>query len=179
MRTAFAGKMASGKSYAAQFLQRQYGGTILSFAGHFKKMAYDLWGVTSKTEIYHLADGIDRSGREIYQLLGNMMRDIDPDVWSKLLEKEIKILGSINIFIDDLRFLTEEKMLKKHGFTIIKIDSNEETRISRLKERDGKEPTKEELTNCSETIELKCIDHILYNNKTEFDLVYELERIVL
>ena len=107
MRIAFIGKICSGKSYAAKYLQDNHNFEILSFGEPVKKYA---------TEIFNLKF----KDREIIQDFAQNIKKMDPDVWVNYLIRKLDTIDdSKNIVIDDLRFHNEQCALRKLGFTFM------------------------------------------------------------
>lgn len=125
-RIAFYGPMCSGKTFLANYLVYTYGYTKVGFANKLKALAYELFDVSGK-------DGQDRI---ILQQLGVKMREIDSLVWIKHTLRNIKYLEDNNkhtrIVVDDLRFKNEEHWLRKNGFILIRVESDENTRVARI-----------------------------------------------
>lgn len=112
MKIAFCGKAKSGKTHAANYLQRKHGGYVLSFANALKEKAYALGWDGAK----------DERGRKFLQELGVCVRNYDENYWARQLRREIEEIQltdkMANIFIDDCRFSNEVKMLKDMGFSL-------------------------------------------------------------
>jgi len=124
-RIALTGKMGSGKSTAAQFLQ-DYGFKCFSFAAKLKDLAKELFGMEDKD-------------RKLLQDLGSAMREIQKDVWAIYLVKEIEVycaIGKCRVVVDDLRYLNEAEILRRHGFVLVRlICLDDENRIRWLKDK--------------------------------------------
>ena len=184
MKIAINGRMGTGKTVACNYLKEKYGGTIVSFASPLKKLALDLFDVKYKNDIIEIK-GIFYTGRQIYQMLGNKLREIDPDFWVKKTIKEIVHIekntyfkpSTPNIYNDDMRFENEQKCLKSSGFVIVKLFVNEETRFNRLKERDGYIPPNHVLNACGENIEIE-YDYAIDNSYNTHELFRSLDKIV-
>lgn len=133
---AFTGFAGAGKTTAAQYLGRgqPVGSTIiLSFADRLRsvvKLAMPYLPV----ETFHAKKNDDLanegleglSGRKILQQIGTEgFRALDPDVWVKALEYEVKqrldMNPKIQIFVDDVRFPNEAAMLQRYGH-VYRID---------------------------------------------------------
>ena len=105
-RVAFAGCMASGKSYAAKFLQENWEEKthILSLSTRIKNLVF---GDT----IFDHRDG--------YQMVGTVGRQIDPECWVNMLSKDIKGYNKDdNIIVDDIRYENELIALRSIGFAM-------------------------------------------------------------
>lgn len=118
MIIAITGKMCSGKSTAAKYLEEKYNFKIHSFGEPVKKYAALIFKDTTKN-------------RPIIQDFAQKVKEIDENVWVNYLLRNID--KNDNIVIDDLRFPNEYDALYKLGATIIKIDIDDAFQICRLK----------------------------------------------
>lgn len=122
-RIAICGPMASGKSYAADYLVTHHRYTKMALADKLKAIAYELYGVAGK----------DGDGRRMYQELGDSLRAFDDDVFTKYTISKIKQFYVNNkIVIDDLRLPKEADILRNAGFFIIAVNTDDETRLRRV-----------------------------------------------
>ena len=143
MRIAFSGKICSGKTTAANIVESMLGceaTTKLSVASRVKELAIDLFGMEQKD-------------RKLLQVLGQKMKEIDPDVWIRALIKQVNDCGDKHIVIDDLRFPNELRALRENGFIIIRLEIDPELQLKRIKETypDTWESHVSRLDNISET----------------------------
>lgn len=120
MRIAICGRICSGKSTLARYLEREHGFTILSFASTPKRYASEIFGMEHKD-------------RRLIQDFCEKLREIDRDVWIRHLEKELLLNMDKNIVIDDLRFPNEYDLLRRYNFHIIKLDICSTLQIERIK----------------------------------------------
>lgn len=94
-----------------------------------------------------IKEGKDRS---LLQLLGTEVgRSYDPDLWTKLWEKEVSGSESL-IANDNLRFPNELDSCKRMNFTVVYLDAPLELRVQRYKQKYGEEPTMDQLQHQSE-----------------------------
>jgi len=123
---AFTGKRGSGKDTAAQAL-KDIGYVQMSFADPLREILTIVYGVTTE-ELWDPVlkeKPLDRfpwkSPRELMTVIGTQgFRDlIHQETWVKALER--RALEREHVVIADLRFLTEEAMLKSHDATIIRV----------------------------------------------------------
>ncbi len=102
--------MGTGKDTAVDYLIKKYGGVRLSVAAPLYKILYnsqDIFGFQK------------RKDREFLQWLSDWTRSKNPD---KLVTLAIdKVHHHSNLFISDLRFPNEFNILKKRGWTCIKL----------------------------------------------------------
>lgn len=117
MKIAICGGICSGKSTLAKQLAKRYGLHVHSFANAVKKYAIELFDMKYKN-------------RALIQDFAEKMKEIDKDVWVKMLGKEIEDLD--NIVIDDLRFDNELNYLRSKGFIIVRINIEKIEQIKRL-----------------------------------------------
>lgn len=127
MRIAICAKMRSGKDVLANTLIEDYGFTGFKFSKGIKDIIEE-----------YFPDDIaqKRKMREHYQRIGQSMRGLDHKVWINHTKKEIfshfeEHGYDSDIVISDLRQKNEYEFLKDMGFTIIKIESDRQNRISR------------------------------------------------
>lgn len=107
-RIAICGKICAGKSTLAANLAVDHGFKCLSFAEPIKRYATELFGMTNKD-------------RALIQDFGQKMREIDNDIWIKMLVREIDSNPDKPIVVDDLRFWDEYFTLKNKGFVIVRL----------------------------------------------------------
>jgi hypothetical protein len=161
---AIVGKFASGKTTLADRLIKDYGFTRISFAARMKQIASDVYaggavgGAINKTGDYRVTstDGLvkSRSGREILQFLGQVVKDLDRDFWIKYVAADIRagVYGAGPYVIDDCRFPFEADYLRNEmNFVITKLDTDSTIRVARYERAYGRPPTIQELRHPSET----------------------------
>ena len=118
MKLALIGKMGSGKSTCADYLNKNHNFKILSFGEPVKKYAKEIFNDTTKN-------------RQLIQDFAQKIKEIDQDVWVNYLLRNVKY--SENIVVDDLRFPNEYAALEKAGFKFIKLIISNKFQIERLK----------------------------------------------
>lgn len=125
MKIAVTGKMRSGKDTLANFFIKEL---------HYKQLAF--------------ADGIKQIGneffpeimgkgkpRKMFQVIGQSLREVDPDVWVNHLDRQLKMLQEYGVeafIITDVRQLNEYNYVKEQGFTVIKVEAEDEIRQERI-----------------------------------------------
>ena len=72
--------------------------------------------------------------RHLYQAIGQGMRGIDPNVWLKYMDRNIKRDGLEDIVITDVRQQNEVDMLCRAGFKMVRVrvNANHKTRVKRM-----------------------------------------------
>ena len=142
-RIAICGKLRSGKSLIAEHLVENHGFHRIAFGDSLKYYADHIFPhfteeLTAPDEIFGGTRVIGyRKPRTLYQTFGQMMREIDPDIWLYHAERTIEALSNMRsvkgIVIDDLRQPNEEIWARDNGFTIIRVNANEDTRLRRAR----------------------------------------------
>src|SRR5690625_2643738 len=142
-RVALEGKMRAGKSLIAEHLVAEHGFHRLAFGDALKQYADAIFphfteNITAPDEIFGGTRVIGkRKPRALYQTFGQMMREIDPDIWLRHAADAVSVWESFRgvdgIVIDDLRQPNEEIWARDNGFTIIRVNANEDTRLERAR----------------------------------------------
>lgn len=160
------GKMGSGKSIVAEYLQNNYGYQILKFADPIYAIAKNDYGMTTKDI-------------GLLQLIGNSGREIYPNIWIDImLERLSEYIGKL-VVVDDCRLNSELSALLSANFYPVTVISNTFDRLTRLADK-GLFPTKEELNAITETdLDSMATNYkILLNMMTKEDLFVELEDLI-
>ena len=128
VKLAFGYKRRVGKDTSCDYLIEKYGGVKLSFAEPLYKI------LNFAQEECNFEKTKDR---KFLQFLGTeWARTINDNVWVNLLVKRIKELPALsNIFVSDLRFQNEFKVLKEHGFICIHLKNlslDQPTKVEQL-----------------------------------------------
>jgi hypothetical protein len=151
---AIVGKMGSGKSSLANHLVDVYKYTKVANAGALKALAAMAYGPIDKGEAYEIKDldgfSYERSGREILQGLGQVVKQFDRNFWLRAMSRDMET-KSPPFVCDDTRFPFEATYLKEHGWVIVKLYVPKEVRAERYMNLYGRYPTPEELSHPSET----------------------------
>lgn len=129
-KIALCGRLRSGKDTVANHLYIKYGFSTVAFGDALKKNAHAAFPWVSEFS----------KPRALYQQFGQLMRQIDEDVWIKHAEQAVK--GAIDfragigeeqvgIVITDVRQQNEVDWCRKNGFTLIRVTAPDEDRIAR------------------------------------------------
>ncbi len=140
---AFVGKAGAGKTTAAESLGWSAGPyRRLSFAKALKDMALQIWG-----------DGAHHN-RSLLQRFGVAMRDLDQDVWVRIVVRAIELGreqdSTTRFVVDDCRFPNEYHALRELGFVVVRITAPKFERVDRLM-ANGKLQDESQLDHISET----------------------------
>lgn len=112
MKIAFCARAGAGKTTFADYLVKEKGFKRIAFADALKEVCVKYFGMTTKD-------------RTLLQTVGSKFREIDPEIWIKLVVQKIKYGQYVNIVIDDCRYPNEAEALKELGFKIIKITNRQ------------------------------------------------------
>jgi len=189
MRLALTGKMRSGKSMLADHLWLFYDYTRLSFGEELKRLADDLFADSDaykfepKYEWDSLAGDLNEHGlptgeyvqvghkkpRKLYQDIGQKLRELDEDVWVRQVADGVKLYSEYRstkgLVITDLRQPNEYEWARDNGFTIIRVNADEETRLQRANNA-GDDFTTEDLRHDTEQhIDDFEVDYEIYNGE--------------
>jgi dephospho-CoA kinase len=171
------GRLRSGKDTAANHLYIKYSFNRVAFGDALKKNAHAAFPWVSEFS----------KPRALYQQYGQLMRQIDPDVWIKHAEREVK--GAIDfrvntgaekvgIVITDVRQDNEVAWCRENGFTIIRVTAPDEDRIARAIAA-GDDFTAHDLTHETEmAIDGFVVDYEVTNDGSVDDLKRKIDEIM-
>lgn len=151
---AIVGKMYAGKTTLADALV-ELGYTKMAMAGPLKALGRFAYGPVEKDKSYetvNLETGLVemKSGRQILQQIGQSMKLVDRDIWLKCFINDANAMNGEPYVVDDVRFGFEADHLRRHGWLIVKIQTDTSIRIKRAVDLTGKQPTAAELNHESE-----------------------------
>jgi dephospho-CoA kinase len=132
VKIALSGRLRSGKDTAAHHLHIRHGFDKVAFGDALKKNAHAVFPWVSEFS----------KPRALYQAYGQLMRQIEPNVWIKHAERAVK--GAIDfrvntgaekvgVVITDLRQPNEYEWCRNNGYTIIRVTAPDEDRLLRAK----------------------------------------------
>jgi dephospho-CoA kinase len=132
VKIALTGKMRSGKDTVANHLYIRHSFNRVAFGDALKKNAHATFPWIHEFN----------KPRALYQQFGQLMRQIEPDVWIKHAERAVK--GAIDfrvntgaervgVVITDLRQPNEYVWARNNGYTIIRVTAPDEDRLLRAK----------------------------------------------
>jgi dephospho-CoA kinase len=130
VKIALSGRLRSGKDTVANHLYIKYGFNRVAFGDALKHNAHETFPWISQST----------KPRALYQQFGQLMREIDADVWIKHAERAVN--GAIDfrvntgaeragVVITDVRQSNEVAWCRQNGFTIIRVTAPDEVRIGR------------------------------------------------
>jgi hypothetical protein len=127
MKILLAGKRGSGKDSAAEFLNKQYGGQVTSFAEPLYQMMYacqDIMGIKRHKD------------RVFLTTMGDYFRNINPTIFvdrAMAVSYAINSAG-INVYLSDGRYENELNAAKAEGFYLIQLVASDAKRQERRPE---------------------------------------------
>jgi len=165
IKIAFGCQARVGKDTAADYLIDVYGGECKKFS-------------TPLYDILHYAQ--DRLGfkrekdGQFLQYIGTeWARKKDEDIWANTLLKNIKGSHS-NIYVTDLRFKNEFKLLRKNGFKLVRIIRDDASNDATYGNRNTQHQSEVDLLD----IPLDEWDFVIYNNESLEELKFQLDNLV-
>jgi dephospho-CoA kinase len=177
IKIALTGKMRAGKDEVANHLYIRHNFSRVAFGDALKKNAHATFPWVSEFS----------KPRALYQQYGQLMRQIDPDVWIKHAERAVK--GAIDfrvntgaerigVVITDLRQPNEYEWARNNGFTIIRVTAPDEDRIARAVAA-GDDFTVHDLAHETElAIDGFAVDYEIVNDGSVDDLKRKVEAII-
>lgn len=167
---AIMGKMGSGKSTVASIFKRYFDAQVFSFGQAVKVYAHKYAKYQPKP---------NEKPRRLYQIFGEKCKEVDTDIWIKLLASELQL--ALNVadkpvlaVIDDLRFPNERLWAYENGIEVIQIVTTDLNREKRMEDR-GDLFTTEQLKHISEKwVDILAEDYLIVNNGTLEDLEKEI-----
>ncbi|WP_141431922.1 AAA family ATPase [Bacillus sp. 03113] len=172
------GLLRSGKDTVADYLYAKHGFYCTAFGDSLKRTVAEVfpWSVTSSTK-----------PRALLQQYGQLMREIDPDVWVRHVERKIDAMTryyidkgetEIGVVISDLRQPNEYEWARANGFTIIRVTAPEELRLARARLA-GDDFTESDLDHDTESHVGKFeVDYEIINGGTVEELQAKVDEIM-
>jgi dephospho-CoA kinase len=176
IKIALTGKMRSGKDTVANHLYIRHSFNRVAFGDALKKNAHATFPWVSQFS----------KPRALYQQYGQLMRQVDPDIWIKHAERAVK--GAIDfrvntgaeqigVVITDVRQQNEVDWCRENGFTLIRVTAPDEDRIARAIAA-GDDFSVHDLTHETEqAIDGFAVDYEIVNDGSVDDLKAQIDRI--
>lgn len=185
IKIALTGKMRSGKDTVYGILKDEFKTPSLgdkqvtqyTFGSRLKYFAHELF-----------PDELSKGKpRKLYQEFGQLMRQIDPNVWINKVDEKVRRRvkyasyfnkgsdASIVSIITDLRQPNEYKYCRDNGFHIIRIKASDKTRMARMK-ADGDNVSLGDLKHETETyVDSYDVDYEINNDSLSSSSIYNIE----
>jgi dephospho-CoA kinase len=177
VKIALTGKMRSGKDLCGNHLYIKYGFDRVAFGDALKKHAHATFPWVSEFS----------KPRALYQSYGQLMRQVDENVWVKHAEQAVK--GAIDfrvntgaeqvgVVITDLRQPNEYEWARANGFTVIRVTAPDEDRLWRAKLA-GDDFTEADLEHETEShIDGFAVDYEIHNDGSIDDLKAQIDAVL-
>jgi dephospho-CoA kinase len=177
VKIAFTAKLRAGKDTAAHHLHIKYGFDKVAFGDALKR---------NVNEAFPWVYGPNKP-RALLQQYGQLMREIDPQIWVKHVER--KVNGTIDfrvstgaerigIIISDLRQQNEYDWCRQNGYTIIRVTAPDEDRLWRAKLA-GDDFNEADLEHETEShIDGFAVDYEIHNDGSVDDLQRKVDEIM-
>jgi dephospho-CoA kinase len=177
VKLALTGKLRSGKDTVADHLYIRHGFDKVAFGDALKKNAHATFPWVSEFS----------KPRALYQQFGQLMREIDPDVWVKHAEQAVNgaidfrvAIGAeqVGIVLTDVRQENEVAWCRENGFTLIRVTAPDEDRIARAISA-GDDFTAHDLTHETElAINGFAVDYEIVNDGSVDDLKRQVDAVI-
>jgi dephospho-CoA kinase len=177
VKIALTGKLRSGKDTVANHLYIRHGFNRAAFGDALKKNAHATFPWVSEFS----------KPRALYQSYGQLMRQIDPDVWIKHAERAVKGAIDFNvntgaeqigIVLTDVRQENEVAWCRENGFTIIRVTAPDDDRIARAIAA-GDDFTVHDLAHETEqAIDTFDVDAVVVNDGSVVDLQAKVDSVI-
>lgn len=179
MKIALVGKMRSGKDTIAEYANEHYFFARFAFGDGIREVCRLLFPEQMK-------DG--SKPRSLLQGVGQLMRQLEPDVWvnkcfSEIKEEEVafaKVIkhDCLDVIITDLRQPNEFKRCKEEGFIIIKVHCDDELRLQRILSQNDQFDMKDLHHETEIHIDSYDCDFVINNDGSLEDLYKQFDEIV-
>lgn len=136
-RIALCGPLGCGKSATAHKLAELSGGLPMSLSAPLRAVADGMAA----------ADGRSAPQRSDWQELSKYRAG---DTWIKILDYNLRGRDHQALFVENLRFPDECEFLRERGFFLVRLQVSEMILYYRREERDGGQPTAEQMAHESE-----------------------------
>lgn len=169
LRIALIGERGAGKDICAQHLAN-YGCQKISIAHPIKAVTYAAMG----------ACGIDTTKkgaiRKALQDAGLAARGIDDDLWVRSLIDRHDLTSSqaTGYVVTDVRYKNESDMLRRVGFTMLRVEAPEEMRRARSLERGDGSWLDDDAMHPSETEQRGITADFIVSNDSDLEHLYTL-----
>lgn len=123
------GKLRSGKDTVANRLYISHDFHRVAFGDELKRLAHETFPHISEAS----------KPRALYQEFGQKVREMDPDVWIRHVDRKVKALINVHaphkdrvgIVVTDVRQKNELEWCRANGFTVVRVSAPDDVRIGR------------------------------------------------
>lgn len=169
MKIALMGYARSGKDTVAQMIR-----------GELNKVWTAAFGDELKVQFHKTFSDIpaDPKPRDGYEKFGQVLREIDPDIWIKPVHGLMKFIeanwADRHIVVTDLRQPNEAKWAKENGFTIVYVHASDEIRMGRA----AGDAQWHSINSSEAEIWMIDYDYCIYNEDNERVLLEQVKRMI-
>ena len=177
VKIALTGKLRAGKDEVARHLYIKYEFDRVAFGDALKRQAHEVFPWISEAA----------KPRALYQQFGQLMREIEPDVWIKHVERKVNGVidfrvntgaERVGIVVTDLRQQNEVDWCRANGFTLIRVTAPDDVRIARAIKA-GDNFSENDLEHVTESaIDRFDCDFEIYNEGTVEELQAQVDAII-
>lgn len=169
LRIALIGGARTGKDTIATYLRSK---------ATFKRLAF---GDAMKRRLYATFTDLPKEPKPRKAMIqfAQACREIDPDVWVKHLEQELRVLEAMkyqNFVITDVRQANEIKFCRDNGFIIVKVEAPQEVQVERASAGGEDLDTNNVLDAYALTI--KDYDYKIINDGSLLDLYNKIDNLL-
>lgn len=151
------GKMRSGKSEVVKYLQKKFNADVFDFGDPLKDVV----------KIINPQDR-GRKNRRVLQTVGQHMREMDPMVWIKATDYNMKRSDKKTIICTGCRQPNEYDYLNKMAFLFIKVVADEDVRRVRMIQAGDTVSEKEFHHKTEQHLDDFYYDIVIFNNSNSF-----------
>ncbi|ACU63084.1 AAA family ATPase [Chitinophaga pinensis] len=163
IKIALSGKSGSGKTEIAKFLAKNYNLRICHTGALVRKLAIQYFASESK---------------DILQKIDDSFNNIERGVWLKAALREIDNNTS-HIVIDSLRYIEDYEYAKRNGFSIWRIECEQNSRYDRLRSRGQLFSTQNEMHSSECDLDGYPVDVLITNNSNSLIKLHEIIQAVI
>jgi dephospho-CoA kinase len=177
IKIALTGKLRSGKDTVAHHLYIRHGFDKVAFGSALKHVAHQTFPWVSEYS----------KPRALYQSVGQLMREIDPDVWVKHVERKVQGVinfrahvgdANVGVVITDLRQPNEYEWARANGFSLIRVTCPFDTRLQRARQAGDDFVESDLLHSTEQYVDTFEPDYEIHNDGTIDDLKAQVDAIL-
>jgi hypothetical protein len=177
IKLALTAKLRAGKDTVADHLHIRHSFDKVAFGDALKR---------NVNETFPWLAG-PKKPRALLQQYGQLMREIDPQVWVRHVERKVNGIidlrvntgaDRIGIVISDLRQPNEYEWAKLNGFTVVRVNSSFDNRLARARQAGDDFVESDLLHSTEQYIDKFSPDFEVYNNGTVEELKAQIDAII-
>lgn len=136
MKLCLTARAGAGKDYLTELLIKYFKFNRFSFSDQLKQECAAIFPWLEKDYPPHIKETkikfetgfetIEKTPRDIWLTIGEALRKIEPKIFVRMMDENLKMVNVENIVISDLRTTDELNYIKENGFKIIFIEPQQE-----------------------------------------------------